>query len=232
MSAPFDSYSGNYDDVVQRSIDFAGVKHEVFLLAKVRELSDIFGRHFGDRRPSLLDVGCGIGAMHEPLSAITSRLAGCDLSADCLATARARNPRVAYREQSGSALPFETASFDVTLAVCVFHHVPVDARDGLLAEMVRQTRPGGLVVIIEHNPWNPLTRLAVARCELDHDAILLRAGETRRRLARAGLMCVRARHILLAPSAARWAGMLEKPFHALPFGAQYVALGEVPGASA
>jgi SAM-dependent methyltransferase len=227
MSAPFDTYSGNYADVVQRSIAFSGVRHEVFLLAKVRELAGIFAAHFGQRRPSLLDVGCGVGAMHGPLAGITSELAGCDLSAECLATARDANPQVAYRAQDGNSLPFAGRKFDATLAVCVFHHVPPAERDALLGSMIARTRPGGLVLVIEHNPRNPLTRLAVARCDLDHDAILLPARESRERLQRAGLKDVRSSHFLMVPSAARWAGMLERPFRALPFGAQYVALGEV-----
>ncbi|TDR94795.1 class I SAM-dependent methyltransferase [Enterovirga rhinocerotis] len=227
MAAPFDSYSATYDDVVQRSIAFSGVRHEVFLLAKVRELAGIFERHFGPRPPDLLDVGCGIGAMHEPLQPITRSLSGCDLSADCLATARQRHPAIDYRAQDGNDLPWPDASFDATLAVCVFHHVPPAERRALLGQMARVTRPDGLVLLIEHNPWNPLTRLAVARCDLDDDAILLRAGESRRLLREAGLRDVRSHHFLLAPSAARWAGMCEAPFRALPLGAQYVAFGRV-----
>lgn len=225
MSAPFDSYSATYGDVVQRSLSFSGVRHETFLLAKVRELADIFARHFGGRPPSLLDVGCGVGAMHGPLGRIARDLAGCDPSAGCLAAARRFHPEVAYREQRGNALPWPDAAFDATLAVCVFHHVPSAERDALVREMARATRPGGLVVVAEHNPWNPLTRLAVARCDLDRDAVLLPAEEIRGRLRRAGLRGVRSRHVLLAPSAARWAGMLERPFHRLPLGAQYLASG-------
>ena len=41
--------------------------------------------------------------------------------------------------------------------------------------MRRVVRPGGLLCIIEHNPFNPLTRLAVVRCEFDRDAVLLPA---------------------------------------------------------
>jgi SAM-dependent methyltransferase len=227
VSAEFDAYSARYDDLVQRSIDFAGVKHEVFLRAKVRELADIFQRHFGTERPSLLDVGCGVGAMHGPLAPITSRLAGCDLSKTSITVARSRNPTVVYREQQGNALPFDDGAFDASLAVCVFHHVPASEREVLLREMRRTTRQGGLVLVIEHNPLNPLTRLAVARCELDRDAVLLTASTWRQTMAKAGLKDVRSRHFLLAPSAGERVGRLERPFHGLPLGAQYVAFGEV-----
>ena len=52
---------------------------------------------------------------------------------------------------------------------------------GFVADMVRVTRPGGLVCVIEHNPLNPLTRLAVNRCPFDADAVLLRSGQLAKR---------------------------------------------------
>ena len=78
-----------------------------------------------------------------------------------------------------------------------------------------------MVSLGEHNPWNPLTRLVVARCEFDHDAILLTAAEAGRRLRAAGLATMRARYILFFP----WRGALwrrlERRLTALPLGAQY-----------
>ena len=227
MTSAFDAYGGSYQDVVQRSIAFSGLKHDLFLRAKVRVLSGLFREHFGTERPALLDVGCGIGAMHGLLRPIVDRLAGCDPSGESLATARSHNEGVAYRQQDGETLPWPDAHVDATLAVCVVHHVPVAGRDGLLAEMRRVTRPGGLVALIEHNPWNPLTRLAVTRCPFDDDAILLGAGEARALLRRGGMRKVVGRHFLMMPSSAAWAGMVERPFAALPLGAQYVAYGTV-----
>lgn len=227
MTSSFDAYGGSYAEVVQRSIAFSGLKHDLFLRAKVRVLADLFRAHFGPERPALLDVGCGIGAMHELLRPIVGRLAGCDPSAESLAAARRRDEGVEVRQQFGETVPWSGNSFDATLAVCVFHHVVPERRDGLLSEMRRVTRPGGLVVVIEHNPWNPLTRLAVARCPFDDDAILLGAREGRALLRRGGLQDVRSRHFLVLPSADAWAGAAERPFARLPLGAQYAVSGTV-----
>ena len=41
--------------------------------------------------------------------------------------------------------------------------------------MYRILRKGGLLVIIEHNPFNPLTQISVYRCPFDKDAVLLTA---------------------------------------------------------
>ena len=72
-----------------------------------------------------------------------------------------------------------------------------------------------------------------ARCPFDADAVLLRAGKTRQLLRDAGLRQVSHEYFLLLPSAAPLARRVEGMFSTLPFGAQYMAFGEVPpGASA
>ena len=48
-----------------------------------------------------------------------------------------------------------------------------------VAELARVVRPGGLVVVFEHNPLNPLTRLVVSRVTFDDGVRLLRSGERR-----------------------------------------------------
>jgi SAM-dependent methyltransferase len=225
MSSAFDAYDKTYEAVVQDSIAFSGLKHDFFLEAKVIELKRLFQAHFGDHKPNMLDVGCGVGRMHPLLEGLLSGLSGCDPSADSVARATLDNPRVSYRQSEGSTLPWDTAMFDVTLAVCVFHHVPRQERAALLAQMHRITRPGGLTVIIEHNPWNPLTRLAVARCPFDHDAVLLTAGESKQLLRSAGYQAATSRFFLLLPTRAKLASWVERGTASLPLGAQYLAVG-------
>jgi SAM-dependent methyltransferase len=114
-------------------------------------------------------------------------------------------------------LPYDSGSFDVAFAVCVLHHVDPAARRQFTAELARVTRPGGLTVVFEHNPFNPLTRLAVARCEFDEGVELLRRRELQRLLAPA-LREVESRYLLFVP----WrAERLERALGGVPLGAQY-----------
>lgn len=227
MSAAFDAYSKTYSDVVQDSIAFSGLQHDFFVQAKVRLLGDLFAAHFGATRPALLDVGCGVGVMHGPLRPLVGALAGTDPSTEALARAAAEHPDGDYRAQGGNGLAWPDAAVDVTLAVCVFHHVPPHGRAALLGEMKRVTRAGGLVVVIEHNPWNPLTRVAVRRCPFDHDAVLLGSREGQSLLQGAGLKAVEARHFLLFPFARSWAQRIERGLARLPLGAQFAVFGQV-----
>lgn len=111
------------------------------------------------------------------------------------------------------------------MTICVMHHVlPADWRD-FVAKLRQVTRPGGLVCVIEHNPLNPLTRIAVARCAFDRDAVLLRAAQTEQLLTEAGLSDVATRYFLFLPMMSPLTRRIERRLGRLPLGAQYATWG-------
>ena len=228
MSQPFDTYQASYGDVVQTSIDFSGLPHSFFLQAKADLLAEVLARRLPGRRDlAALDVGCGVGAQHPYIRGLFQRLSGVDLSAACVDKARSANPWVDYRDYDGTRLPYDTAAFDVAMTVCVVHHVPPAQWTRFMAEMARVIRPGGLVAVIEHNPLNPATRIAVARCEFDHDAVLLRSGTAEKLMRGAGLKRIESEFFLTMPSTRGWARRMERALGRLPLGAQYMTVGEV-----
>ena len=146
-----------------------------------------------------------------------------------VARAAARNPAVSYAVSDGRSLPFEEGEFDVTFAVCVLHHVDPAERPRFMAEAARVTRPGGLVLVLEHNPHNPLTRRAVAACPFDEDVELPRRSEVARLAADAGLRVVERRYIVFFPWGGRVFDAAERLLAPVPLGAQYlVAATRVP----
>jgi ubiquinone/menaquinone biosynthesis C-methylase UbiE len=99
---------------------------------------------------TLLDVGCGTGALLSRAQAIAGadQLTGVDLSPSMLAHARAQLPvEVALHSADAAALPFADASFDVVASCNVFHYIREPVR--ALTEMVRVVRPGGRIVITD-----------------------------------------------------------------------------------
>ena len=227
MSELFDSYRSNYRDVVQSSIDFSGLPHSFFMRAKADLLRDLIARRLGAEKPAMLDVGCGVGSFHPLLRGMVGRLCGIDVSSASIAQARADNRDVDYRAYDGRSFPFEDAGFDLVTAICVLHHVAPAQWTHFISEMRRVVRPGGLICVIEHNPLNPLTRLAVARCEFDRDAVLLGAGKARRLMAAGGLREIGARYFVLLPWEAKSARRIEGALSSMPLGAQYAAFGTV-----
>ena len=226
MAELFDKYDASYGAAVQSSIEFSGLPHSFFLQAKADLLRGLVDEHVGGpHRPQMLDVGCGVGSLHPYLRGLTDRLCGIDVSVASIAQARRANPAAEYRVFDGRSIPYDTGRFDLVTAVCVLHHVPPAQWRGFVSEMRRVVRPGGLVCIIEHNPFNPLTRLAVNRCEFDKDAVLLRLGTTRQLMTGVGLHAVDARYFLLLPTAAKLARRVETGLRHLPLGAQYAVWG-------
>lgn len=225
MAELFDSYDKSYGAVVQSSIDFSGLPHSFFMTAKADILRDLIAMRLDGGQPAGLDVGCGVGAFHPLMRGMFRRLCGTDVSAASIEQAKRNNPAVEYEAYDGEVLPYGPAAFDFATAICVMHHVPPEKWSGFMREMRRVVRPGGLICIIEHNPFNPLTRLAVARCEFDRDAVLLRAGQTQRLMADAGLRNIDTRYFLLLPWATQLMRSIERGFQSLPLGAQYVTCG-------
>lgn len=218
----FDSISDRYADEVAASASFAGLDLDYFTEVKVRRLLEVVGRQLGPSEGvSVLDVGCGVGVTDRFLVDRVGRLSGIDLSPNAIAQARLALPGVHYQSYDGGTMPFDDASFDVSFAINVFHHVPLVDRATAMGEMSRVTRPGGLVVIFEHNPWNPLTRRAVSNCPFDEDAILLKRNEVARLLTDARCSPVESAYILFIPLRARFVDSVERAIRWVPLGAQY-----------
>jgi SAM-dependent methyltransferase len=219
----FDRYASGYREAVERSIAFARTDLDFFTRAKARELLSSAARRVGEPRSlSFVDVGCGPGETDRFLQGQVGRLTGVDVVPALAEAARESNPWVEYEIiDDDRELPFAAATFDVSFAICVLHHVPRGRRAELVREMGRVTRPGGLVAIFEHNPWNPLTRRAVAGCEFDADASLLTRRETVR-LLRDAFTEIEGAYILFFTRDSRPLRWIEDRLRPIALGAQYV----------
>ncbi|MEM7025546.1 MAG: class I SAM-dependent methyltransferase [Pseudomonadota bacterium] len=96
---------------------------------------------------SVLDAGCGTGALSSELLARTekARIVGIDLSAAYIAHARdsLSDPRIRFEIGDLIALPFADGEFDHVYSQLVLQFVPDSRR--AVGELVRVTRPGGKV---------------------------------------------------------------------------------------
>lgn len=155
-SSHFDSIATVYDQSLPAHV----VEH--YLRRRTRYVVEHCPRGCG------LDVGCGTGVLASRLAEAGFEMVGVDPSDGMLAVLRAHAPRVRARNASGTALPFDDDSFDLVLSVAVMHHIAA-ARDvrRTLAEMVRVCRPGGRVLVWDHNPRNPYWGLLMARVPQD-----------------------------------------------------------------
>lgn len=223
----FNNTKDTYRETIEQTIQFAGKGLDFFTSVKADYLRKIVKAELPDvTKPKILDVGCGHGYIHPNLRSFGFEVVGVEVATDVLPLARQANPDVTYLGYDGKTLPFAEHNFDVALAICVMHHVPPEQWANFSREMRRVLRPGGIVVIFEHNPLNPLTRYVVANNEIDSDAVLLSARTLRKLLRDADFSAVKSRNILFTPSSNPMLRALEEKISWCPFGAQYYAVGK------
>ena len=131
-----------------------------------------------DRRPQILDVGCGTGGNLAMLSQFGDA-EGVDVSPDALAFCRARGLN---KVKLGAAedLPYEDGTFDLVTALDVVEHLDDDVAG--LREMRRVIRPGGRILIfVPTFMW-----LWGMQDDISHHRRRYRLPELRRALTEAG----------------------------------------------
>lgn len=135
---------------------------------------------------SVLDLGCGAGALAAELVARGARVVGVDVSPEMVARAQARvEPGVPWLGDAAGerrvgasflvgdvvevARGFSAAAFDVAAASLMMHYV----RDwaAVLGEVARVVRPGGRFVFSTHHP--AMVARAWPQAPEDGDAVVL-----------------------------------------------------------
>ncbi len=116
----------------------------------------------------VLDVGSGTGVVTEEVASRTrGQVIGIDHDPEMVAFARGRRGRAEYRLGDAHDLPFAGGRFDVT--VCHFLLLWCRKPAQAAAEMVRVTRPGGVVLVCAEPDYGG---------RLDHPDLPLREWQT------------------------------------------------------
>ena len=220
-AAEFDAYAGSYEEDHRSSVSASGEDPSYFHDYK---LACLARKGLLDAGP-LLDFGCGIGNLTERLVTRSSEVHAYDPSARSLVRARERAPTAQIHDD---ARTIPKAHFATIVLSGVLHHVLPSARAELLRTVRGLLRPGGKIVVFEHNRLNPVTRRAVAACAFDDDAILLWPWEARGVLRSAGFAEVRTDYIVFFPRALAFLRPLEPKLRRFILGAQQMLIATNP----
>lgn len=220
--AEFDGFADQYAGQHAANVAITGEGPMYFAEYKVADLAALV-RHEGVKASQILDFGSGIGNSvpffrhYFP----DAELSCADVSERSAEIARSRFGDREHYVLIGHDIPLPVASQDIVFTACVFHHIAHDAHVFWLSELYRVTKPGGLLVVYEHNPLNPLTVRAVNTCPFDANARLIRASALRRRAVEARWTQVRAAYKVFFPAPLRALRPLEPQLGWCPLGAQY-----------
>ena len=220
---PFDAFASEYgrllDDPLRRR--FAG-DSEYFIHQKCRALLRELEARLGSGPWRVLDVGCGQGTA---LSFLADHcdVIGTDVSTGML---QQRPPHARVVVQEPFDLPFVSGSFDAAFAFCVYHHIEAANHVRHLRELSRVVRPGGLVLVFEHNPLNPITRRVFTRAPIDRGCEMIPRQRLTQVFRDAQLEELRHRYVLFLPQFLfPFLGFSEPHLGRIPLGGQYYVAG-------
>ncbi len=218
--AEFDQFANEYKRILDQSTAIAGESSEYFTDYKAAFVE----RLLGGRSAQILDFGCGVGTLS---SALARRLPGVaihgyDVSEDSLAQI---DPALRQKGLFTSDLAALERSYSLIVVSNVMHHIPVEERQETINRLAACLAPSGEILVFEHNPINPLTRLVVSRCVFDENAVLLPPRELKRYFRGAGLDVVRNDYIVFFPKPLAAFRPIEPMMGWCPAGAQYALRG-------
>ena len=234
----FDHVARDYERIHDRSLP-PGVHSSDFICQRAASASRWIFDGYAGTEFCYLDFGCGNGRMLKSLLASSSlrplvengrlRLFGFDTSVESINEAKSLAGDVPVCLVSDwKDLPGDVR-FDLVISCHVFHHIPPAERAATAKTLRNWMKPASRLVIWEHNPFNPFTRLLIKLCPFDEDARLLTMKMTQTLFETNSYRGLQHEYVnVFPPQWTRWEvlGTIEQKLAHLPIGAQYWVMFE------
>lgn len=226
MPESFDSYSKNYNELVNNAIRQTGYDADNLVSAKLHKLRSLFPS-LSEKPFRLLDFGCGVGNLYGQVLDFfpTAIYTGVDPSKDSIRKARSRF-QVAANFQEYDSREWEANGYDLIFSAGVFHHIPHAEHEALINKLSSLLNQGGRLVIWEHNPLNPVTQKIVKDCPFDEDAVLVPSKILKKHFTRVSLSNVQVIYTTFFPKFLSALNFMDPYLGWLPLGGQYLVTGQ------
>lgn len=155
-----------YYALTKKVFDFLAPFYNIMTLPLVRVRNQVVDFANAGKGSTVLDVATGTGQQAFEFAKRGYDVIGVDLTESMLEIARKndRGGSVKFETADATHLRFEENSFDVSCISFALHDMPASIREKVLEEMVRVTRPNGIIVIVDYD----LPRTKISRALIYH----------------------------------------------------------------
>lgn len=101
---------------------------------------------------SVLDVGCGTGALTRIVAKKARYVVGVDAATAMVEVAKRKTKNLSnleFKQAIAEELPFDTDSFDIVLSTMTLHHLPTCDKTKAIKEMHRVLKPRGQFLLVD-----------------------------------------------------------------------------------
>ena len=155
-----------YYALTKKAFDFLAPFYNIMTVPLVRVRNQVVDFVNAGKGSTVLDVATGTGQQAFAFAKRGHNVIGIDLTESMLEIARKNNKAgfVKFELADATHLRFEENSFDVSCISFALHDMPPNIREKVLREMVRVTKPNGIIVIVEYDlPRNKISRTLIYR---------------------------------------------------------------------
>ena len=153
-----------YYSLVKKVFDILAPFYDIVAMPLSRLRGRVVDFTGAEKGSKILDVATGTGKQAFAFAEKGYDVTGIDLSEAMLKVANKKNryKNVNFQVADATNLPFEDNSFDVASVSFALHDMPLTIREKVLKEMVRVTKPEGMIVIVDYAlPRNRIGRFLI-----------------------------------------------------------------------
>lgn len=221
----FDTLANEYEQVLQQDLGAISNDVQIFAEYKVKLARSLLTSSPG----KLLEFGCGIGRNFPFFLKFfpETKLSGCDISHDSVAIANNQFPDCRFFiSNSIDKFLHDADMYDACFVACVFHHIAPDEWEHWLDAIRQRLRPGGEIILFEHNLYNPLVKRIVTKSPIDANANFLTKRELTTCLRKTGYAVLKEGYTMFFPRRNACLEAIEWRLRHVPLGGQYFILGK------
>ncbi len=214
----FDDYVDSYDNILSKDLKFFSKNTNYFAKYKI----NILFSELNIKNPiKVLEPGCGTGRNLFFLKKYfpNAEIVGTDISKKSVEYVKKNLKNIkCYSEDD---IDVELTDFDLIFVAGVYHHLDSSSWNKFTELCMQRLKNNGNLVIFEHNPFNPITRLIVSRCPFDNGVKLIKMKTLINHFEENNLTLQERGYCLIFPYFMRFLQKFEFLFKYVPLGGQY-----------